>query len=74
MIFCPMGKHAMPMTAPPLPDEIGRTFAAKVCQDCWTSWFKDYSVKVMNELCLDLSNEKASAKYDCHMREYLRFQ
>ena len=48
MIFCPMGKHAKPMTAPALPDEIGRTFAAKVCQDCWTSWFKDYSVKVIN--------------------------
>ncbi|MFM7540257.1 MAG: tetratricopeptide repeat protein [Planctomycetota bacterium] len=69
--MCPMGKHAKPMTAAPLPDEIGRTIAAKVCQDCWTSWFKDYSVKVINELRLDLSDEKASTEYDRHMREYL---
>jgi Fe-S cluster biosynthesis and repair protein YggX len=65
------GKKAQPLTKAPLADEIGQTIAARVCQECWNSWVKDYSVKVINELRLDLSDEKASSEYDRHMREYL---
>ena len=32
---------------------------------------KDMSVKVINELRLDLSNEASMAEYDKHMREFL---
>ena len=69
--MCLAGKNAQPLTIAPLADEIGQTIAARVCQECWTSWVKDYSVKVINELRLDLSDEKASSEYDRHMREYL---
>jgi tetratricopeptide (TPR) repeat protein len=69
--MCLAGKKAQPLTKAPLADEIGQTIAARVCQECWTSWVKDYSIKVINELRLDLSDEKASAEYDRHMREYL---
>ena len=69
--MCLAGKKAQPLTKAPLADEIGQTIAARVCQECWNSWVKDYSVKVINELRLDLSDEKASSEYDRHMREYL---
>jgi tetratricopeptide (TPR) repeat protein len=69
--MCLAGKKAQPLTIAPLADEIGQTIAARVCQECWNSWVKDYSVKVINELRLDLSDEKASSEYDRHMREYL---
>ncbi|MFZ4645895.1 MAG: tetratricopeptide repeat protein [Gemmataceae bacterium] len=69
--MCLAGKKAQPLTIAPLADEIGQTIAARVCQECWTSWVKDYSIKVINELRLDLSDEKASSEYDRHMREYL---
>ena len=69
--MCLAGKKAQPLTKAPLADEIGQTIAARVCQECWTSWVKDYSIKVINELRLDLSDEKASSEYDRHMREYL---
>ena len=69
--MCLAGKKAQPLTKSPLADEIGQTIAARVCQECWTSWVKDYSIKVINELRLDLSDEKASSEYDRHMREYL---
>ncbi len=29
-----------------------------VCTDCWTDWLKDYSIKVINELRLDLSTDR----------------
>ena len=69
--MCLAGKKAQPLTIAPLADEIGQTIAARVCQECWNSWVKDYSIKVINELRLDLSDEKASSEYDRHMREYL---
>ena len=69
--MCLAGKKAQPLTKAPLADEIGQTIATRVCQECWNSWVKDYSVKVINELRLDLSDEKASSEYDRHMREYV---
>ncbi|NBU74309.1 MAG: hypothetical protein EBS30_03640, partial [Planctomycetes bacterium] len=50
--MCLAGKKAQPLTIAPLADEIGQTIAARVCQECWTSWVKDYSIKVINELRL----------------------
>jgi Fe-S cluster biosynthesis and repair protein YggX len=71
---CPMGKRARPLTAPPLPDAIGARIAETICTDCWQSWFKDYSIKVINELRLDLSSEFGQGEYDKHMREYFGFE
>ena len=45
----------------------------EICADCWSGWVKDYSIKVVNELRLDLSSEFGQGEYDKHMRGYLGF-
>jgi Fe-S cluster biosynthesis and repair protein YggX len=71
---CMAGKRARQLPAPPLPDAIGARIFEHVCADCWQSWFRDYSIKVINELRLDLSSEFGQAEYDKHMREYFGFE
>lgn len=71
---CVEGKRARQLTAPPLPDAIGGRIQETVCSACWTLWFKDLSIKVINELRLDLSSEFGQAEYDRHMREFLGFE
>src|SRR5262245_33978142 len=68
---CPFGKRARPLAKAPMPDETGKKIKETVCADCWDAWFKDFSVKVINELRLDLSSEFGQAEYDKHMREFL---
>ena len=43
----------------------------RICADCWNDWFRNYSIKVINELRLDLSTERGQAEYDRYMREFL---
>ena len=50
---------------------IGRRIYETVCADCWTDWLKNYSIKVINELRLDLSTERGQEEYDRYMREFL---
>jgi tetratricopeptide (TPR) repeat protein len=68
---CMAGKHAHPLTKPPMSDELGVRIQKDVCADCWTDWLKNYSIKVINELRLDLSTERGQEEYDRYMREYL---
>ena len=68
---CTVGAHAHQLKAPPMKDEIGRRVYETVCADCWTDWLKNYSIKVINELRLDLSTERGQEEYDRYMREYL---
>lgn len=70
-LMCPAGKRARQLDKAPMPDELGLEIQQKVCADCWNAWFKDMSVKVINELRLDLSSEASMAEYDKHMREFL---
>ena len=70
---CPMGNHARQLPAPPMPDELGKRIYENVCADCWDYWFRNYSIKVINELRLDLSTEQGQAEYDRHMNEFLGF-
>ena len=72
--MCAFGKRAKPMTTPPMPDEIGIRIGATVCQECWTAWLKDQSIKVVNELRLDLSSEFGQSEYDKYMREFFGFE
>ena len=60
-----------PLAKAPMPDATGKKIQETVCADCWDAWFKDFSVKVINELRLDLSSEFGQAEYDKHMREFL---
>lgn len=71
---CIAGKRAKPMAAPPIPDPIGVRIQQEICADCWESWKKDYSIKVINELRLDLSSEFGAAEYDKYMRGYFGFE
>jgi tetratricopeptide (TPR) repeat protein len=68
---CPAGNHARKLAAPPMRDEIGQKIFEGVCADCWQDWLKNMSIKVINELRLDLSTEHGQAEYDRYMREYL---
>lgn len=68
---CFAGSRARQLAKPPMPDEIGKRIYENVCDDCWRLWFKDYSIKVINELHLDLSSEFGQDEYDRYMREFL---
>jgi tetratricopeptide (TPR) repeat protein len=65
--------NARRLPGPPIPDEIGRRIAEHICADCWNDWFRNMSIKVINELRLDLSTEFGQDEYDRYMREFLGF-
>jgi Fe-S cluster biosynthesis and repair protein YggX len=66
--------NARQLPGPPIPDEIGRRIHDKICADCWNDWFRNMSIKVINELRLDLSTEAGQGEYDRYMREFLGFE
>ena len=70
---CWAGSRARQLTAPPI--GLDRATAQKVmqtvCADCWNDWLRNMSIKVINELRLDLSTERGAEEYDRYMREYL---
>jgi Fe-S cluster biosynthesis and repair protein YggX len=68
---CWAGSRARKLDKPPMSDEIGRRIFETVCADCWNEWLKNYSIKVINELRLDLSTERGQEEYDRYMREFL---
>ena len=70
---CPSGKRAHPLAKPPIDGPDGVRIGETICADCWAGWVKDFSVKVVNELRLDLSSEFGQAEYDKHMRGYFGF-
>jgi Fe-S cluster biosynthesis and repair protein YggX len=69
--MCMAGSRARQLPAPPMKDEVGQRIYQTICADCWTEWFKHYSIKVINELRLDLSTERGQEEYDRYMREFL---
>jgi Fe-S cluster biosynthesis and repair protein YggX len=68
---CMIGNRARQLSAPPFRDELGQRIFDTICADCWGDWLRNYSVKVINELRLDLSTEHGQAEYDKYMREFL---
>jgi Fe-S cluster biosynthesis and repair protein YggX len=68
---CMVGSRARQLAKPPFNDELGQRIYQSVCADCWNDWFRNYSVKVINELRLDLSTDHGQAEYDRYMREFL---
>ncbi len=67
---CVNGGYGPKLAAPPIPDALGQKIADSICGDCWQDWFKNYSIKVINELRLDLSTEAGQAEYDKYMRGF----
>jgi tetratricopeptide (TPR) repeat protein len=70
---CIAGSRARQLSSPPpgLDKELAQRVLASVCADCWNDWLRGMSIKVINELRLDLSTERGADEYDRHMREYL---
>jgi Fe-S cluster biosynthesis and repair protein YggX len=68
---CLAGPRARQLPRPPMNDELGKKIYEGVCAQCWEFWLKDYSVKVINEMRLDLSTEAHCETYDQVMRETL---
>lgn len=71
---CMEGKRARQLPTPPLPDAVGRRIHSDICAACWNLWFKDMSIKVINELRLDLSSDFGQGEYDKHMRDFMGFE
>ena len=68
---CVAGNHAHQLPKPPMPDDVGKQIYEKVCADCWDYWFRNLSIKLINEMRLDLSTEKGQEVYDQVMKETL---
>jgi tetratricopeptide (TPR) repeat protein len=71
---CVNGGYGPKLPGPPIPDELGRKIAETICADCWQDWFRNYSIKVINELRLDLSTEQGQEEYDKYMRGFFAFE
>jgi tetratricopeptide (TPR) repeat protein len=72
--MCLAGSHARQLPKPPIPDDIGNRIYAEICADCWNDWLRNYSIKVINELRLDLSTERGQEEYDRYMSEFFGFE
>jgi len=59
-----------PVRAAPCPRAIRRRKTAA----CGALWWKDLSIKVINELRLDLSSDGGQYEYDRNMREFMGFE
>lgn len=68
---CFAGNRARQLPRPPMNDELGQKIHASVCADCWDYWLRNLSIKVINEMRIDLSTEQGAEVYDQIMRETL---
>lgn len=68
---CFSGAKATQLAKPPFGGELGQQIYEKVCAECWDYWFRNLSIKVINEMRLDLSDERGAETYDQVMRETL---
>ena len=68
---CVAGPYARQLPKPPMNDDLGKKVHEQVCADCWDYWLRNLSIKVINEMRLDLSTEQGCEMYDQIMRESL---
>jgi Fe-S cluster biosynthesis and repair protein YggX len=71
---CFAGSRARQLPAPPMNDDLGRQIHARICADCWNEWLRNFSIKVINEMRLDLSTERGQEVYDQVLKEFLGFE
>jgi len=67
---CSAGPNAHQLPKPPISDEIGKRIYESICADCWREWL-GMGIKVINEMRLDLSDERGQQVYDNYMCEFL---
>lgn len=72
--MCNAGRNAHQLPKPPLPDAVGKRIYEQICADCWNDWFRNFSVKVINETRIDLSTEFGQHEYDKHMRSFFGWE
>jgi Fe-S cluster biosynthesis and repair protein YggX len=63
-------KGDTPLAKPPFKGRLGEWIFKNVSNEKWNAWIGQ-GTKVINELRLDLSQERDADVYDQHMREYL---
>ncbi len=68
---CVAGGYGHQLPRPPMKDELGQRIYQSVCAECWDYWLRNLSIKVINEMRLDLSEERHAETYDQIMRETL---
>jgi Fe-S cluster biosynthesis and repair protein YggX len=68
---CMYGSRARRLPGPPMNDELGKRIYESICADCWNEWLRNYSIKVINEMRLDLSLERGQEIYDQVMKDFL---
>jgi Fe-S cluster biosynthesis and repair protein YggX/predicted TPR repeat methyltransferase len=71
---CLAGNRAKQLPGAPLPDDVHNRIHREICADCWNEWLRNYSIKVINELRLDLSSEYGQEEYDKYMHEFFGFE
>ncbi len=59
-----------PLAEAPFKSELGERILATTCVPCWREWM-GMSIKVINEMRLNLMSPKDSEVYDQHMKEFL---
>ncbi len=57
----------------PFKGTLGEQILSSICTECWREWIP-MGTKVINELGLQLSDPRAEAVYDEHMKEFLQLQ
>jgi Fe-S cluster biosynthesis and repair protein YggX len=64
------GAKETPLAKPPFKGRLGDWIFKNISNEKWTAWIGQ-GTKVINELRLDLSQERDGEVYDQHMREFL---
>lgn len=64
------GKRGHQLDRPPFKGPIGQWIYENISRETWEAWIGQ-GTKVINELRLDLSQDKDAEAYDQHMHEYL---
>ncbi len=64
------GRIGAVMAFDPFGDDLGAWIQANISQESWEAWM-EMSIKVINELRLDLGDPMGQKAYDEHMRDFL---
>ena len=65
------GRVGKVMSFKPFEDAVGDYMMTHVSQESWEAWM-EMSIKVINELRLDLGDPKHQAMYEHHMQDFLK--
>jgi Fe-S cluster biosynthesis and repair protein YggX len=74
MVFCvKLNKNAPALSAPPFSNDLGKRIYENISQIAWDAWIVEQT-KLINELRLDVSDEKSQELIKEKMLNYLFFE